>query len=77
MFCDSRQLASGHRTTGLHFEDVKNLLGVLHPCRTRADTMISIEHNLDAMKTAGRVSDLGPNAPPTVGVSPERSMRPM
>jgi len=47
-------------TTGLHFHDVKNLLGVLHKLRSHGNTMIVIEHNLDVIKTADWIIDLGP-----------------
>jgi excinuclease ABC subunit A len=47
-------------TTGLHFEDVRMLLGVLHRLTERGNTVVVIEHNLDVIKTADWVVDLGP-----------------
>ncbi len=47
-------------TTGLHFDDVKKLLNVLHALVERGNTVIVIEHNLDVVKTADWVVDLGP-----------------
>lgn len=47
-------------TTGLHFHDVKQLLDVLHSLRDRGNTILVIEHNLDVIKTADWVIDLGP-----------------
>tara|TARA_Y100001934_G_scaffold1634_1_gene2547 strand:- start:479 stop:3304 length:2826 start_codon:yes stop_codon:yes gene_type:complete len=47
-------------TTGLHFEDIWMLLRVLHRLIDRGDTVIIIEHNLDVIKTADWVIDLGP-----------------
>jgi len=47
-------------TTGLHFHDVKKLLEVLHRLRDHGNTVVIIEHNLDVIKTADWVVDLGP-----------------
>jgi excinuclease ABC subunit A len=47
-------------TTGLHFHDIKQLLSVLHTLRDHGNTVIIIEHNLDVIKTADWVVDMGP-----------------
>ncbi len=47
-------------TTGLHFHDIKQLLGVLHKLRDHGNTVIVIEHNLDVIKTADWIIDMGP-----------------
>lgn len=47
-------------TTGLHFEDVKRLLQVLHRLRDHGNTIIVIEHNMEVIKTADWIIDLGP-----------------
>ena len=47
-------------TTGLHFHDIEQLLGVLHRLRDHGNTVVIIEHNLDVIKTADWVIDLGP-----------------
>ena len=47
-------------TTGLHFHDIKQLLGVLTRLRDHGNTVIIVEHNLDVIKTADWVIDLGP-----------------
>jgi excinuclease ABC subunit A len=48
-------------TTGLHFEDVRKLLEVLHALVDTGNTVVVIEHNLDVVKTADWIIDLGPN----------------
>jgi excinuclease ABC subunit A len=47
-------------TTGLHFEDIRQLLEVLHRLRRHGNTVVIIEHNLDVIKTADWIIDLGP-----------------
>ena len=47
-------------TTGLHFEDVKRLLAVLHRLVDQGNTVVIIEHNLDVIKTADWIVDMGP-----------------
>jgi len=47
-------------TTGLHFHDVEQLLRVLHRLRDHGNTVVVIEHNLDVVKTADWIIDLGP-----------------
>ncbi|WKJ92083.1 excinuclease ABC subunit UvrA [Methylomonas montana] len=47
-------------TTGLHFHDIKQLLTVLHTLRDHGNTVIIIEHNLDVIKTADWIVDMGP-----------------
>jgi excinuclease ABC subunit A len=47
-------------TTGLHFNDVQMLLDVLHRLRDKGNTLVVIEHNLDVIKTADWILDLGP-----------------
>ncbi|MBX3710996.1 MAG: excinuclease ABC subunit UvrA [Lysobacter sp.] len=47
-------------TTGLHFHDIEHLLAVLHKLRDEGNTIVVIEHNLDVIKTADWVIDLGP-----------------
>jgi excinuclease ABC subunit A len=47
-------------TTGLHFQDIEMLLGVLHRLADHGNTVVVIEHNLDVIKTADWIIDLGP-----------------
>lgn len=47
-------------TTGLHFEDIRVLLGVLHRLVDKGNTVLVIEHNLDVIKTADYIIDMGP-----------------
>jgi len=49
-------------TTGLHSDDIQKLLGVLHKLVDKGNTMVIIEHNLDMIKNADYIIDLGPNA---------------
>ena len=48
-------------TTGLHFDDVKKLLKILHTLVDEGNTVVVIEHNLDIIKTADHIIDLGPH----------------
>jgi excinuclease ABC subunit A len=54
-------------TTGLHFDDVRKLLDVLQRLVEAGNTVLVIEHNLDVIKTADRVIDLGPEGGPDGG----------
>lgn len=47
-------------TTGLHFADIEMLLSVLHRLRDHGNTVVVIEHNLDVIKTADWLIDMGP-----------------
>ena len=48
-------------TTGLHFEDINRLLGVLHGLVDKGNTVVVIEHNLDVIKCADWLIDMGPD----------------
>ncbi|MEG2849358.1 MAG: hypothetical protein RR880_03895, partial [Bacteroidales bacterium] len=48
-------------TTGLHFHDIKILLGVLQKIVDQGNTVVIIEHNLDVLKSVDYLIDLGPN----------------
>ncbi|WP_394339348.1 hypothetical protein, partial [Methanoculleus sp. UBA331] len=50
----------GEPTTGLHFHDVNNLIAALDDLVARGNTMVVIEHNLDVIKSADYIIDLGP-----------------
>ena len=47
-------------TTGLHFHDIKQLLVILHKLRDKGNTVLVVEHNMDVIKTADWIIDLGP-----------------
>jgi excinuclease ABC subunit A len=47
-------------TTGLHFEDIRKLIGVLQGLVDKGNTVVVIEHNLDVIKTADWIVDMGP-----------------
>ena len=47
-------------TTGLHFQDIQLLLDVIHTLRKHGNTIVIIEHNLDVVKTADWIIDMGP-----------------
>ncbi|MFZ9825457.1 MAG: excinuclease ABC subunit UvrA, partial [Gemmataceae bacterium] len=55
-------------TTGLHFDDVRKLLEVLHRFADLGNTVVLVEHNLDVIKTCDWVIDLGPEAGPSGGM---------
>ena len=59
-------------TTGLHFHDVGQLLSVLHRLRNDGNTVVVIEHNLDVIKTADWVIDLGPEGLSLIHISEPR-----
>ena len=48
-------------TTGLHFDDINKLLNVLHKLVDAGNTVLTIEHNLDVLKTADWIVDIGPS----------------
>ena len=60
MLSDPDVLVLDEPTSGLHFHDIKQLLSVIFRLRDRNNTIVIIEHNLDVIKTADHVIDLGP-----------------
>ena len=54
-------------TTGLHFSDINNLLSVLYKLRDNGNSLIVIEHNLDVIKCADWIIDMGPEGGPSGG----------
>jgi len=55
-------------TTGLHFADIQQLLDVLHRLRDTGNTVLVIEHNMDVIKTADHIIDLGPKVGTQAGI---------
>jgi excinuclease UvrABC ATPase subunit len=55
-------LLAADQTTGVHFDDVRKLLDVLHALVEAGNTVLVIEHNLEVIKTADWIIDLGPEA---------------
>ena len=58
--CSTAPAANPAPTTGLHFEDTRKLLDVLNKLVDQGNTIVVIEHNLDVVKSADYVIDLGP-----------------
>ena len=57
-------------TTGLHFADIERLISVLHRLVDRGNTVVTIEHNLDIIKEADWIIDLGPEGGAVVAMGP-------
>ena len=62
MFARPASFILDEPTTGLHFEDIRLLLGVLQRLVAQGDSLVVIEHNLDVLKCADWLIDLGPEA---------------
>ena len=62
-------------TTGLHFDDIRTLLGILNKLVERGNTVLVIEHNLDMVRMADYLVDMGPAGVPAVALSWHKALR--